>query len=210
MITRSFYPSAYYPEYFKADIGLGTRMELPFSKAVDQMLFSYFMVRMGQVQLTSPSNPPTSQVRIHLENMGFSLAGLNELQCHQLFQNRFQVFGNRGTLTGLELLAQSHFSSFSVGRGVPYRHPSPSPKMTDRIQLSEAEDQTHWISFRLYQEVPDQVVQTFLSNSRLIISQFIRVWVAQPYRQSHPKNSNEAKKAGWNLAIPTRMTGRKI
>jgi hypothetical protein len=186
MITQRFVPSSHLPEYFKADIELGTPHEFSFSTAIDTALQSILLLRLSHLNELSPDGVSNDFIRAFLNGLGFNLAGFTDLQASRLYSNRVRLFELRGKLAGLDLLAKLHFDQFHSDLGLPFPTLGLNSTRIGFIQVSEVRKDRTWITYTLYDSVEPELIDSFLQNSEMFISKQIQIYI-RPHNRAKKK-----------------------
>lgn len=193
MITQNFYPSSYYPEYFKADIELGTEFEFRYSSELDSILHRFLISRFSHLDWIAGSQLSGEQARKTLNDLGFCVKGLSLHQINALYQSRFQLFQLRGTFAALDLLAQHYFTKFQSFQGLPLIKTRLGRIKLERVRLAQADDYRHWVTYVISGSVNPVLKDSFLKSSELFRPQTFKIHLSTPTEKLEDSDRKQPK-----------------
>jgi hypothetical protein len=204
MIAQTFLPSSYYPEYFKADLELGTPHEFSFSSGLDLALHSFLGVRQNHLNQLSPSETYEPFISTFLEGIGLTLTGLSEEHLKGLYSNRIALFKLRGTQASLDLLANLHFGDSHSIRGLGFPQFRLNLYQLNAFRLTELPETGKWITYSINNNISPDLENTFLLNSRIFVPSHIKINIRRNF------SSNKKGESIEKLRFPFSLTQRRI
>jgi hypothetical protein len=210
MTTQRFYPSSYYPEYFKADIDLGGKHEFPFSTGLDHALYQFLCSHFLNLSMICEQGVEASFMKNFLLRTGFHLENLSEEQVRDLYYKRSDLFSLRGTLAGLDELAKIHFGQIHSHHGLPFKNQQIHEFQLTGNRISERSNTCRWITYRIESISDLRIVDTFLKNSELFLPRSIKIYIQMKKHETSIEDLNRSLKEATRFKSSFRLYSRSI
>lgn len=196
--------SSHWPDYFRADLAVGTDGVAPLASALDQTslrasdrgLFESYAVR--------PDRWPVDRARRALEALGFPVVALDDAEVRALYGARADILAGRGSLRSLRGLATVYLGPCDVRRGsATVALPLPAEGAT-QLTVADAPSRFPTVVIRMATKPVADRVSSFLRAVTVVVPEGTRVRV---YPQ---RRSVTAERSGFPSAVPTRLSERRI
>ncbi len=184
MLGDALRPSREIPDYLKTDLRVGESNQWGVVTVMDK-LCEHFALRVFQsaFDLQSDTSCLTNQKKT-LSALGWFHSTLADSQIRALFHARDTILFLRGTLAGVEQLAQIYFPGSRARFGRPY--PKSRFGLGSVVRLAKRRDRHETIFIRTEEVFSESIVAEFIQNARTLLPLGVEIVVAAPRRHLPP------------------------